>query len=106
MDALLSALDDPELPLLLWTEAFANVEVPSRVLGPSTVLCWGQEALCQRKLHESSAVVPAPPVQQVMEPELHSGSGPVVGASSAHTRMRCLQHLLSSSCRSAVRPRA
>ena len=27
MDSLLSALDDPELPLLLWTEAFANVEV-------------------------------------------------------------------------------
>ena len=27
MEDLLNALDDPELPLLLWTEAFANVEV-------------------------------------------------------------------------------
>lgn len=29
MEDLLNALDDPELPLLLWTEAFANVEVCS-----------------------------------------------------------------------------
>ena len=29
MEVLLEALDDPELPLLLWTEAFANVEASS-----------------------------------------------------------------------------
>ena len=34
MDSLLSALDVPELPLLLWTEAFANVEVLCPPPGP------------------------------------------------------------------------